>query len=74
MIECSMHVVCKFGRRDVIWLLLLEKSEGHEEELVVDGLGNFEPVEGAQMGSDVVEGRNFAHNYGMAALDELEIC
>ena len=53
-------------------LLVLEKSESNGEEFVMDALGNFKPMEGAQVGSDMVMLRNFAHNSGKVVLNELE--
>ena len=51
---------------------MLEKGEGNGEEFVMDTLGDFEPVEGTQVGSDMVMLRNFAHNSGKVVLNELE--
>ena len=60
-----------FGK-EIRWLMVLEKSEGNGEEFVMDVLGNFEPMKGAQVGSDMVMLRNFAHNSGKVVLNELE--
>jgi len=57
---------------EIGWLLVLENGEGYGKEFVMDALGDFEPVEGAQMGSNVMVLWNFADNPGEAVLDALE--
>ena len=52
--------------------MVLEKTESDGEEFVVDTLGNFEPVQGTEVRSDMVVLWDFADDSGKAVLDALE--
>ena len=53
-------------------MVVLEKSESDREEFVMDALGNFEPMQGTEVWSDMVVLRDFADDSGKTVLDELE--
>ena len=53
-------------------MLVLEESEGDGEEFVVDALGNFEPMQGTQVRSDMVVLWNFADDSSEVILDKLK--
>jgi hypothetical protein len=53
-------------------LVVLEEGEGDGEKFVVDTLGNFEPMQGTEVRSDVVVLWDFADDSGKAVLDALE--
>ena len=55
-------------------MLVLEESEGDGEEFVVDALGDFEPMKGTQVRSDVVVLWNFADDSSEVILDKLKTC
>mgnify|MGYP003433298996 CR=1 FL=1 len=44
---------------------MLEKSESNGEEFVVDTLGNFEPMQGTEVWSDMVVLWDFADDSGI---------
>ena len=53
-------------------MVVLEKSESNGEEFVVDTLGNFEPMQGTEVWSDMVVLWDFADDSGKTVLDALE--
>jgi hypothetical protein len=53
-------------------LLVLEKSVSDGEEFVVDALGNFEPMQGTQVRSDMVVLWDFTDEPSEAVLDALK--
>ena len=53
-------------------MVVLEKSESNGEEFVVDTLGNFEPMQGTEVWSDMVMLWDFADDSGKTVLDALE--
>ena len=53
-------------------MLVLEKSISDGEEFVMDALGNFEPMQGTQVRSDMVVLWDFTDHPSEAVLDALK--
>ena len=53
-------------------MVVLEKSESNGEEFVVDTLGNFEPMQGTEVWSDMVVLWDFTDYSSEAVLDALK--
>ena len=53
-------------------MVVFKESESDGQEFVVDTLGNFEPMQGMEVRSDVVVLRNSADDPSKAVLDVLK--